>query len=407
MPNLPISVSANGRYFVDADGAPFFYLGDTAWPLYSLYSLDDAETYLRRRAEQGFSLVQGVLVWPLGTGYEQGSPQPNYAGEMPWHDNNPATPNSAYFDHAAHLATVAARHSLILNMLPIWGYHITDIHLFTEETAHGYGAWLGQRFKDFPNVVWTIGGDRTPERDIAIYRAMARGLREAHGGSQLMTYHVSGGSSSARFLHNDDWLDYNMIQTWGEINRIYPTVITDVARTPAKPIVMAEGAYEEGPEYPLRPITPLLVRRQAWWTLLAGGSYTYGHNQSWRVEPNWIACLDAPGAAQMGIFRQIAETRRWWELSPCPCLIADGAGAGLTLNVAARTLDCRTGMVYLSSACNTLVSVGEINAPQVRATWVNPRDGEQVDAGVFKRGNHWFRTPDYWEDAVLILDAIE
>ena len=30
----PIKVSPNGRYFVDQKGAPFFWLGDTAWPLF-------------------------------------------------------------------------------------------------------------------------------------------------------------------------------------------------------------------------------------------------------------------------------------------------------------------------------------------------------------------------------------
>jgi len=29
----PIRVSSDGRHFVDRDGRPFFWLGDTAWPL--------------------------------------------------------------------------------------------------------------------------------------------------------------------------------------------------------------------------------------------------------------------------------------------------------------------------------------------------------------------------------------
>ncbi len=33
--NGPIRVSADGRYFVDKDGQPFFWLGDTAWPLFA------------------------------------------------------------------------------------------------------------------------------------------------------------------------------------------------------------------------------------------------------------------------------------------------------------------------------------------------------------------------------------
>ncbi|MEO8397339.1 MAG: DUF4038 domain-containing protein [Chloroflexota bacterium] len=404
---LPITVQANKRCFTDAEGKPVFWLGDTAWPLFSLYTRDEAETYLARRAEQGFNVVKGVLAWPLGTMYEQAVPQPNYMGELPWLDNNPATPNGAYFEHVEHLLTFAADHDLNLNMLPIWGYHVNDIHLFTVETAHSYGLWLGKRFKDFQNVIWSLGGDRNPTGYEEIYRAMAYGLREGHGGTQLMTFHPSGGSSSARFFHNDDWLNFNLIQTWGDLSRVYTTVITDVLRTPIKPAVLDEGAYEAGPEYPLGPITPLLARRQAWWSLMAGGYYTYGHNDTWRVDPGWIASLDAPGAAQMGVFKAIATSRPWWEMTPCPCLFAEGAGSGLTLNAAMRTQDCRCALIYLSSPCYALVSVGEIATLQVRATWVNPQNGDQQDVGVFKRGNHWFRTPDFWEDAVLILDAVE
>ena len=404
--NLSLRVSPNGRYFTDGEGNPFFWLGDTAWPFFSQYSVSEAEHYLRRRAEQGFNVVKGVLAWPLGTMYEQPVPQPNPHGEFPWLDNNPATPNPAYFDHVEHLVKVAAEYNLFLNILPIWGYHVNDIQLFTAETAHIYGAWLGERFKNFPNVIWALGGDRNPTGYEDIYRAMALGLREAHGGTQLMSFHPAGSRSSARFFHDDDWLDFNLIQTWGELFRVYSTVITDVVRTPNKPVIMDEGAYEAGPEYPLGPITPLLVRRQAWWTLMAGGYYTYGHNDMWRVEPGWIASLESPGAAQMTVFKNIATSRRWWEMSPCPCLFAESNSTRLTLNTAMRSRDCNSALLYFSTQCNALVSIGEISTPQVRATWVNPQNGEQQDAGIYQRDNHWFTTPDFWEDAILMLDAV-
>jgi hypothetical protein len=400
-----LSVHPSGRYLLE-DGEPFFWMGDTAWPFFSQYSREDAELYLRRRAEQGFNVIKGVLAWPLGTMYEEEIPQRNDQGELPWLDNDPTTPNEKYFEHVDHLVKVAAQHNLYLNILPIWGYHVNDLKKFTVETARQHGLWLGQRYRDASNIIWALGGDRDPTGYEDIYRTMAYGLEEGHGGSHLMTFHPGGGLSSARFFHNDDWLDFNLIQTWGELYRVYSTIMTDVVRTPPKPVMMDEGAYEEGPEYPLGPITPLLVRRQAWWTFLAGGFYTYGHNNSWRVPPGWIELLDAPGAAQMTVFKSIVMSRRWWEKAPCPCLIADGAGEGMLVNVAARTQDCRTGFVYLSSQCYTLVSLGEIATRQVQVTWVNPANGEQQDAGIYQRGNHWFRTPDFWEDALLILDAV-
>ena len=193
-----LSVHASGRYLVDQNEQPFFWLGDTAWPFFSQYTREEAEHYLRRRAEQGFNVIKGVLAWPLGTGYEKPVPQPNYQGEPPWLDNNPEKPNPAYFDHVEHLVKVAAEHHLTLNMLPIWGYFVNDIHLFSVESAHNYGLWLGARFQDFPNIIWSLGGDRNPASYEEIYRAMADGLREGHGGAHLMTFHPPGGLSTAR-----------------------------------------------------------------------------------------------------------------------------------------------------------------------------------------------------------------
>ena len=64
----PIRVSSNGRYFVDRDEKPFFWLGDTAWPLFAQYNRAEAESYLDHRAEKGFTVIQGVLAWGGGTG---------------------------------------------------------------------------------------------------------------------------------------------------------------------------------------------------------------------------------------------------------------------------------------------------------------------------------------------------
>ena len=40
-----LRVSENHRYLVQADGKPFFYLGDTAWELFHRLNREDAERY--------------------------------------------------------------------------------------------------------------------------------------------------------------------------------------------------------------------------------------------------------------------------------------------------------------------------------------------------------------------------
>jgi len=74
--------------------------------------------------------------------------------------------------------------------------------------ARVYGAWLGKRYREQP-ILWILGGDWPVENDThrAIWRALAAGLHAGDGGAHLMTYHPSGGRSSAEFVHNEDWLD--------------------------------------------------------------------------------------------------------------------------------------------------------------------------------------------------------
>jgi hypothetical protein len=74
-------------------------------------------------------------------------------------------------------------------------------------------------------------------------------------------------------------------------------------------------------------------------------------------------------------------------------------------------------MIYLSSQCHVLLHLDKIATRDVKATWINPQNGEQKEAGTYATGNltdsffprsqtQWFSTPGYWEDAVLILDAV-
>ena len=139
-----------------------------------------------------------------------------------------------------------------------------------------------------------------------------------------------------------------MIETWTEWAKIYPAVVADALRAPRKPVVLGEGAYEDGPEYPQGPITPLLVRRQAWWTVMAGGFHTYGQNQMWRMDAGWDKTFDTPGAAQVCLMRRILAGLPWWDLLPDQGVFASGVGSERTLNTAMRSKDGTRILIYLS-----------------------------------------------------------
>jgi hypothetical protein len=413
----PLRISPNGRYFVTGDGQPFFWMGDTAWPFFTRYPMQVALDYLAKRASQGFNVVQGVLAWSAGTGMEAATPGPNEDGQRPW-EEDPAHPNPAFFDRVEKLLRAADKQGIVLAMLPTWGYYVMEARTFREASAYTYGKYLGERFRKHANLVWVSGGDRIPVGRESVYRALAQGLRAGDDGAHLITYHPCGWRHSSQYWQNEDWLDFNMIETWTAWPQVYAAVHSDFGLLPPKPVVLGEGAYEDGPEYPLGPITPLIVRRQAWWSFMAGGFVTYGQNNNWRDDVNWAEGWDRPGAGHMTLFKQIATSRPWTQMVPDQSLFNSGVSSERTLNTALRTLDSTCAMLYLSSQCHVSVNVDRILTRNVKVTLVNPATGEEKDAGTFPTSNaagsvfpqpthQWFSVPGYWEDAVLILDGVD
>jgi hypothetical protein len=413
----PIKISPNGRYFVDQDAKPFFWLGDTEWPLFAQYTRSQAEAALRNRAHKGFSVIQAVVVWsPGGSGAEVRSPTANANGDKPWLNDNPATPNDAYFRHIDEIVAYAKEQGLILAMLPTWGYYVNDAHVVQVSNARTYGRWLGQRYRQAPNVIWVNGGDRVATGYEEVWRELAHGLREGDGGAHLITYHPCGWRSSSQYFHTDDWLDFNMIETWTEWAKVHPAVTADALRVPVKPVVLGEGAYENGPEYPQGPITPLIIRRQAWWTVMAGGFHTYGQDQMWRMNTGWEKSLDTPGAAQVCKMKEIMNSVPWWEMVPDQGVFASGVSSERTLNTGMRSVSGDRVLIYLASQCTVFVHLDKIAAAKAKATWIHPSTGERKPAGTYRTGNYngqtfpdgqtqFFVTPGHWEDAVLMLEA--
>jgi hypothetical protein len=184
-------------------------------------------------------------------------------------------------------------------------------------------------------------------------------------------------------------------------------VTKDYSLEPTKPVLMAEGAYEAGTEYGFD-VTPLWVRRQAYYSFLAGAHHTYGHNDSWRVLPTWKQSLDAPGAVQMGILKRIFMARsEWWRLVPDQAVLASGGQTeGTLLRLAARHRDGRWAVVYLAEEASFAVDMSKIAGGAALAFWVNPATGDAEPAGDFANaGQQSFSTPDGWEDALLVLTA--
>ncbi|MCC6353233.1 MAG: DUF4038 domain-containing protein, partial [Verrucomicrobiae bacterium] len=207
-----IKISPNGRYFLDSAGAPFFWLGDTQWQLTRDVPLPDVHEILRVRKKQGFSAFQVML-----TGVGEGL-LPNVEGQKPWLNDDPATPNDAFFRHADKVIAAAGEVGMIL-VLGI--YHQEQAKRITPDNARAYARWIAHRYKAAPNIIWTMYPKAKPEF-VPVCRELAAGLREvdASGGASgghasgghLITLHPDPSPTSSSFIHDEPWLDFNMNQ---------------------------------------------------------------------------------------------------------------------------------------------------------------------------------------------------
>lgn len=417
-----LRVSENRRFLVQADGRPFFYLGDTAWELFHRCTLAEADRYLRDRAAIGFTVVQAVALAELG-----GLTEPNPNGDLPLFDNDPARPNDAYFRHVDAIIARADELGLHVGLLPTWGDKWNQKwgqgpEIFTPENARVYGEWLGRRYRDAP-IIWILGGDRPIETENhrGIIEAMARGLRGGDEGRHLIAFHPKGSETSARYFHETDWLDFNMWQSGHNRNRDnWACIAADYALSPPKPCMDAEPGYEDHPDsFDLNKgyLDDYDNRKAAYWALFAGAhGHTYGCHPVWQMLQSdrkaisfarrpWTEALHLPGSGQMRHVRSLLESRPFLTRLPDQALVASEEGVGTDHVQATRDQSGSYALVYVPSGKPITVDLTRLSGETLKAHWYDPRWGvARPMEDVARSGAHEFTPPSGGPDWVLCLD---
>ena len=432
-----LRVSGSHRALVTAEGAPFFWLGDTAWSLRQLAPAD-VDVYMARRAQDQFSVIQ------VHCGYDVA----DHAGARPFQNDDPDRPNEPFWQSIDDIVARARDHGLYIALVPMWGSEYGKAFGEDAPRARRFGEWIGRRYAGQSHVLWIVSGEydaingyRVPISDAqrSVLMAVAEGLRSAHNGAQLMTIHPGVARTSSLDFHDADWLDFNMLQSghttdceaYGMAGN-HSLIEHDWALVPTKPVLDGEPIYEDTPDgvWVRQDLNgpradAAAVRRKAYWAVFAGAfGHTYGHNDMYCFfEPafsgqvaglpgqrgSWRAALDAPGAVQMKHVRALVESRPFLDRVPDPALVLGEPTRGLDHVQAIRAGNGSWAMAYIPNGKPTRISLRPLAGDRARAWWYDPRTGEaQRGAEYERRSDQDFEPPvgEAGQDWVLVLDDL-
>jgi hypothetical protein len=164
--SFPLKVGSDSRHLVDQNNVPFLVNGDAAWSLVVGLQKPDASVYLDDRRAKG-----STRSWSRSSNISSPSiPPKNAYGDGPFTTPGDfSTPNEAYFAHADWVINEAASRGMLVLLTPAYlGFGCGGQGWCQEMNANGttkmfnYGVYLGNRYKNFKNILWVHGA--TPTR---------------------------------------------------------------------------------------------------------------------------------------------------------------------------------------------------------------------------------------------------
>ena len=204
----------------------------------------------------------------------------------------------------------------------------------------------------------------------------------------------------------------------------YIQVLHGYNQKPVAPDFLVEAHYDlERVGDPIDFGSPLILRKQDYWTMLSGGvGQFYGNGFSWSFREGWKDQIDTPGVQQLGIWARFFSSLRWQDLVPDQAHAVVTGGLGTYGNVetkvsvsdyltAARSHDGSLVVAYMPTSRTITVNMGSLSGP-ARGRWFDPSNGSYQDAapGVLDNsGSRQFTPPgknhDGDGDWVLLLEA--
>ena len=394
----PLKIGPTGRYLVDQSNQPFLMVGDSPQSLIAMNSEASAASYLADRVAHGFNTVWINL---LCTSYTFCSANGDtYDGIAPFTTGSSpsnydlSTPNAAYFQRAHDMISQANHDGLVVILDPIetGGWLTTLQNNGNGTTSSGtkdyrYGVYLGNFFKDLPNIIWMSGNDfqswQTASDD-ADARAVALGIQSVDP-SALQTTELSYTVSSS--LDDVSWTSLLGLNAAYTYSPTYAEVLHAYNQSSSIPTFMVEANYEG--EHNGGTDGCIVVRNcrlQEYWTMTSGATgQLYGSFYTDRIANGWSATnIDSIGVTQLGYETNLFKTLPWYNLVPdqSHALVTAGYGTFATSGLfasndyatAAKTADGTLALVYMPTSRAITVDMSKMSG-STTARWFDPTNG--------------------------------
>jgi hypothetical protein len=386
-------------------GQPFLITGDSPWSLIVGPTKDGIDKYLENRKEKGVNSLLINLIEHFWNG-----PEDAYGKEPFLVKGDFSTPNPDYFENADYVIQKAGELGMEVFLFPAYlGYDDGGSHeegWYTEVTANGpskmyqYGKFLGQRYKNYENIIWVMGGDCAPGKALDEIREMVRGIEEK-AGPQLFTVHNGRFQSGLTAYTGEKWIDLNSTYTSETTSALY--LKSDFQRN--YPFCFIEGTYEN------LGATSAQLRGQMYLPVLMGanGSF-FGNYPLFNFYSGWdnSTILESQGSKDLQRSGEFFKSRAWNKLVPDlnHTLLTSGYGdlGNSSYGAAALTKDGSSAIIYVPDYRELTVNLTLISGTQTHGWWYQPSTGMVHDLNLISDSPSQSFIPPESGDWLLVLD---
>jgi hypothetical protein len=407
----PVRVAADHHHFEQADGTPFFWLGDTWWMglCQRLKWPEEFQLLTADRLQKGFTVIQ--LVAGLYPDMPEFDPRGANEAGFPW-DADKTRINPVYFDAADLRIQHLVDKGLVPCIVGCWGYHLP---MYGDPAMRKHWRNLVARWGAYP-VIWCLAGEGSMPYYLSEHKDQDAALQK-HGWTEIGRYvrsvdpfhhpiSIHPSSNARDALEDPAVLDFDMLQTGHSDRTSLPNTVRQVTgsltRTPKMPVVNAEVCYEGILEASREEVQRLMF----WADILSGAAgHTYGANGIWQVNTTeqpfgpsphgrswgdtpWTVAYRLPGSAQLGLGKALLMRYEWWRFEPHPEWADPHWSERDYMQPYAAGIPGEVRVIYAPVNWN-LPKLANLE-PNVtyQACLFNPSNGKETDLGPIKADDH-------------------